>query len=756
MELMLSLTDVAHLAQVQRPVVSMWRARAARTVAPFPPVKAKRGAQEFFDASEVSNWLASTGRGNNPSAAEDAAAFAVVGRDHLGGVTALLTLHAAAGTALGELDADELLDLADELDPDDTHLMREIESLGDAALQLASYVDRLVDAAYGALPALESLLAERQRAGLEQRSRTRLSPAALELVAEAALEVSAGARDDGATTPTFLEATPGGSDLLLAVADMLGESAPARLGFTGHHQDKAEAGTDRDEMIRLALRRLRMHLLHRENLESAVGDGRRSAGMDASMTMLVAQYPSPGEPDLDQQEILTSIDDLVLEMGPDDAGLVIAPAAHLVDGLTGEADSIRSQILRSGRVRAAIRLPERLLPANPRQAMALWVLGSPHLDVSIADRWTMVADLSAQALDEAARQDIVSDIAASLGNRHDVRAHAFRFARLVPTRKLLASRGALTADARLPTAVPPRPPALAAGARPRGRSRSTPSQQSGVDLIVRAERALSAVESFPPLPAQLCIRIDLPESSIQHTAGDARRSPTSAPGAAGRGNTAPGQSTLGALLQDKSLRYLPGARLDRDHLGTEGVRVWTADGLDHGYDRSLVSTVRDRPGHTDHFITPLLLAAHYPQAQLTEPGDIVFRTGARPAAVVDGVGAAVVQYPARVLRLRTKTARPEAAHPEANRSGAAGLVPAVIAADINAAPGGPWRRWPVRRFTPEATPGLVAALGRLADTRAALAERLGRLDDLERLLIEGAAAGVLGATTQEPTMEGRP
>ena len=107
---LLGLSDVARLAGVHRPVVSVWRQRAAGSGAPFPPAVKVRDGQEFFDGSAVARWLAQTGRGNNPTATEDVVAFgtvtgsAVTGPATLSALTALLTLTVMAGRHLATAD----------------------------------------------------------------------------------------------------------------------------------------------------------------------------------------------------------------------------------------------------------------------------------------------------------------------------------------------------------------------------------------------------------------------------------------------------------------------------------------------------------------------------------------------------------------------------------------------------------------------------------------------------------------------------
>ncbi|MDQ0212648.1 hypothetical protein [Arthrobacter bambusae] len=65
--LLMNLSDVAALAHVQRPVVSMWRKRSIGSAQPFPGPVALEGGREVFDADQVAAWLAVTGRGNNRS-----------------------------------------------------------------------------------------------------------------------------------------------------------------------------------------------------------------------------------------------------------------------------------------------------------------------------------------------------------------------------------------------------------------------------------------------------------------------------------------------------------------------------------------------------------------------------------------------------------------------------------------------------------------------------------------------------------------
>src|SRR5580765_3935502 len=112
----ISLPDVALLARVQRPPVSMWRRRYAESSTPFPTPVITQGTQAFFDGHQVVDWLETTGLGRNPDARADLAAFAALADTRadddavFAGLTALLCLSRFVDRL--PTDAAELEDLA--------------------------------------------------------------------------------------------------------------------------------------------------------------------------------------------------------------------------------------------------------------------------------------------------------------------------------------------------------------------------------------------------------------------------------------------------------------------------------------------------------------------------------------------------------------------------------------------------------------------------------------------------------------------
>ena len=665
--LQMTLVEVARLAQVQRPVVSMWRSRGARSGTPFPSSFTRVRGEERFDADAVVDWLERTGLGNNPEVRADAAAFAspkgMSAQDDevvFHGLGALLCLREIAGEGLSHLPDEELLDLADDADPDDEFLFSEIEALGDRRGPLAAYADGLADAAYHSGAAFERLMKDRFRLILPGHTAVALHERAHELVACLA---TALAIDAGSDPALCVDPTAGGSDLLVSLVSRDEGVAGATVMMAGH----------RDAASRHARRRLRVHGVHCVPL--AVDDD--GAWAVPRPAVHVAQYPSPGRPTMRAEEILSAVENIVLQMDDTHRGVVLAPASVLADRIRDRhLDELRDALLRQGRVRAIVRLPRGLLITRPRQAVALWVLGPAHHTVPIEERWTTLADLTDVELDQAAIGDLVSDLVAAMGDRRTVHAHAFRFARPVATRTLLAGRGHL---------VEPRPALVG---RPR---------VSGPDLAVRIAEltaALGSVDAEPP--------VDIGVEAYDVETGVA---PT----------------TLGAAVSGGHLRVLSGNRLDPATLPGGTVRVLGPE--------ELSGAVRPAPG-----IDRLAFEAAHPAGRYTEPGDVVFCTSPRPAAMVDVDGGSVVISPARVLRVHA--------------TAPGGLLPDVLAADINAAPAGAktWRGWPIRRVPATERDALTTVLATLARQRADARERLALLDELEHLVVRGVASGSLHLT----------
>jgi hypothetical protein len=588
--LLLTLPDVAALARVQRPVVSMWRTRSAGTGSPFPEPRLSAGTQEHFDANEVVAWLDATGRGKNPHPREELALFAAFDdrpgaerRTTLDGLAALLTLKAVTGEQLAHRTGVDLLDLADDADPHDRYLYREIAALGEDMTAVAERADRMSDAAWTPAAAFEHLLAQRSRLGLTDPSGLGLTQPAVDLVARLAVGLAGAEQPDAVHAATFVDPTRG-SDLLVAVRGALGDE----------DQPVAAIVLDDSPGSRPAHRRL---VTHGWYVRDVAVDTDGQLTLPAS-SVVVAHLRAAGPREPSDDTDLATLDEIALAMADDARAVIIGTASALTDPLRAPATvAIRSSLLRTGRVRAIVRLPAGFLPTKPRQQLALWVLGPAHPGIAIGERWTTIADLSATTLDASTIGDVLTDVVASMGDRASVHSHAFRFMHPITTSALLARKGDLVGT--------PRP-------------RPERSRRDSSEVALQVHDLLAAVNA----PARPAVAL----SFENRTPGPSQR------------------ITLGELVASKAARVVPGHRIESGDLSADGtVRVIGSDEL---------TGVR---AFGDRTIDRLEFSARYPAARYTEPGDIVFCSTPGIGAVVDTAGLSVVQAPARILRLdRTK------------------------------------------------------------------------------------------------------
>lgn len=639
--LLIDLAGVARLAGVRRPVASTWRARFRESADPFPHARLEKGGRPFFDAMSVAQWLARTEHGNNPDAVADAAAaaapagFNIAEASHVACIDALLTLQAATGETLGGADSEVLRRIAAAVDPDDSFLTTELSTVEPA---WPEWADLLADAAYSPVEASRAL--ERRHAAMR------------------AADGSGGplTADAAALAVAVVEALAAGRDFTLVVS---GGILPALAVDLMSRLGDADVSVLEQTEGRSIRRRLVLEGM-------GIPQSRLPSGK-ARLTIL--RLPSTDA--RSSSEMLHALDELALGMRDDDRALVLAPAGVLTGPIGTDDNMTRSDVLRAGRVRAIVRLPSGLISSAVREPLALWVLGRETGDVVVADRFTAVADLTDVDLTAAARTDLASDVLAAMGSAHDVRAHSFRFTRLMRTTSLLAARGGL-----LPV----------------------------------GGRSVAAAPSTRELPALLDrARARIPDDV-----------PTAVP------SERPGRmlddASVDALVADRHLRVLSGTRVASDEYAPTGLVAVGAEDLD------TPAAIGERR------IDPMVFAQRHPSAHLTAPGDIVFRTSPTAKAWVDHEGSKVVVHPARALHI--------------DPSDPGGLVPDLVALDIDRSSGGPgaWRRWRLRRVPPSADAPLRAALADIASRRSALERRIEDLDHYKDLLAAGVVSGAVTLT----------
>lgn len=406
----ITMNGIAELAQVERSVVSVWRTRHGSAVdRPFPRPTSIDPLR--FDASQVAEWLSSTGRGNNAQAHAESALHSDAAERIAGDpdrASALLLIHHLLGEPLSGMDADHALRGAVEhgvasLVDDET--LR--AGLDDDAFCAAA--DELAEAAYSGGRALDRLVAGFVAAG---------APWAGEALTAPATELFGGvlAELHRACPRVIVPAGPGGLVLASAIIDHLDEHERPTFAM------RADTGAQAAD--RAAWRRLAGHgfPVVEHGMTSAA-----PAGTQGRLHLLMWQgAPRP-------RDVAARIEELVLELDGPDLLVVVGPAPLLTDR-DGRRDRARLLTPSPGHVeplRYVGRLPRGLSRFGGRRRLALWALGGS------APGWTVVGEHGDARLDAAARSAITADVTASVADVADLRAHAFRSSSVRKTDRLV-------------------------------------------------------------------------------------------------------------------------------------------------------------------------------------------------------------------------------------------------------------------------------------------------------------------------------
>lgn len=381
----LTLQDIADLAHVSRPVVSMWRRRprARGATVTFPPPIPSAGRVDLFDRDEIVAYLETTGRGNNAEVRQDAPAVSVPDGIDLEDVVTLLCLQALTGDELDGRTATQLVELAERVDPHDRFLLQEVQDAAGSP-HLLRYVDDLVEASYGA-------------------------PDALARVEQGRLQREAAERGLSDELVDLLRAISSAARL------HLGGDAVALVPSVDHRLTRilveGFAGVLIDEGPPARARHRRAVIDGIEILDAA----------PATVRMLSVV----GEPDA---EALEAVDELVVSLGRTDVGVVLGPAALLCDPLVGDPERRRSGTVRIGNLVMAVRLPRGLWKAAHRQTLAVWVLYGAGRAGPV---W--LADLDTETID---LDDYSSDVLAALRGTEN---RAYRYGRRSELASVLAA-----------------------------------------------------------------------------------------------------------------------------------------------------------------------------------------------------------------------------------------------------------------------------------------------------------------------------
>lgn len=681
-ESLISMPEIAELAAVQRPVVTTWRRRHRD----FPLQVAGDAAHPLFDARDIADWLIRTGRARQEDIGPELSLYTLAAlapvlpaRELIGVVTSLICLR--------RLDDDE--PLADGT-ADITASLRERALRQDPDDELlAGEICQPSDLGLLATVVDDLIEAAWGCAGAFERilgERTRFKAA--DLFAGAVTPALArliaglcGARELASADRSLVICDPaaGPGDLLTAVADTVGPD----------HAPMFTAAEADGYLARLVRRRLLAHGIPAVDLD--IRPGTVLPDETGEPDVIVTQIPYlPGE-ERSATDVLERVDDIAVRLRPGRSAVVLGPASVLTGelGVYSPAERARAKLLKGGMIEAVISLPGGLVPFRPGYQTALWVLTS-----AFSSPWAgrvLLADVSDRVLTDDVAAGLIEDVVTWRRDGYEPREHARQFCTEELISDLTGQSGPLT----------PR--------RPRSIRSTTSAADARVARITELQAELAglttdAVAKLQPISAHVV------RGSLQ----------------------APESATIGALADRKRLTMIRGARLRDDDLGPEGNYVVIRPEEVLGY-RQIGDLKIDRA----------VLAARYPQARLTELGDVIVTTVPSIGTIIDEAGFSLVSFPARALRITQS----ERAH----------FTPRVLAAAITASsavarPAGAIRM--SRRLedltlpllTPEDLARLDALLGLLEERRRTAQREIGLLAELREIATAGLADGTLTFT----------
>lgn len=593
---LVSMPEIAELAAVQRPVVTTWQRRHRD----FPAPIAGNSAQPLFDVRQVANWLIRTGRAKEEEIGQELSLHTLgslssmlPAKDLIGVVTALICLR--------YLDDDE--PLADGT-ADITGSLRERAMRLDPGDEfLVSEICGRADLAVLASAVDDLVEAAWGCSGAFERilgARTRYQAAELfaSAVTPPLAELMAGlcgARELARTDRSLVISDPfaGPGDLLTAVAELLGPDHAPM--FTAAESDAF--------LARLSRRRLLAHGIPAVDMDIRLGAELPDEAGDPDV--VITQIPYQAAEERSATQVLTRLGEISVRLGPGRAAVVLGPASVLTAELPayGSAERMRADMLKGGMVEAVITLPGGQVPFRPGYQSALWVLTS-----AFSSPWAgrvLVADVSGSALTRDVAAELTEDVVTWRRDGYEPRAHARQFSTEELISDLIETPGPLT----------PR--------RPRSIRSVQTAAHASVARIAEVQVGLTAFAADSTSARG---------SLNTHVIMGSLRPPESA--------------TIGALADRRRLTLIKGTRLRDDDV--------TADG-NYVVIRPEEILGRSRVGELK--VDRATLAARYPHARLTEPGDVIVTTAPSLAAIVDDAGFCVVAFPARALRIAADEAR---------------------------------------------------------------------------------------------------
>lgn len=587
----LTMTDIAAFAGVRRPVVSNWRRRHRDFPKPLPTGTADK---PLFAASEVVDWLVATKRVDAMTARADLAVHCLTEftghlgeRDLVGELTALIALSADSGDMLASSGTSWPIRHA---------ALREQAAVTDPDdLMLRSEIDMLSGTSESLLPLVDELIeaAWGHHHAIERvlaaRHRLGFVDSRADAVAEPVAQLMAG------LTGAADRAASSGSVTVVDLDAGIGDLICAVLATIPDGTETTVRAAERTTSLARILRR---RLAVRSDLADWAVD--TAYAPDQSAASLIGQAPYRPAEQRDLAAELSALTDLAASLVPGQVAVYLTPADALIDSLrrNPRADRIRRELLATGAVEAVITLLGGTLPFRPAYETAVVVLApTGHTDPTFTEN-VLLADVSSQRLTTDVVELLTAEITAwrRVDTGHRVRSQQLTYR--TPLREASA---------------------IGATLRPRPRR----------DLTVAAR-----------VPETLARVLDLEVALDRHAAAP-RPKPIHSHVAL-RDGAARVLKSIADLTAEGVVKVLSGTRLQAEHWGF-------ADKVGHAVIGAEEVIGETRPGARR--IALATLAAHYLDAELTLPGDVIVTTTPRLGILLDEEGSSVVVFPARVLRL---------------------------------------------------------------------------------------------------------
>lgn len=600
---LISTSDIAALAQVRRPVVSMWKSRSQDTEHPFPAPVLRQNQSDYFDCGEISDWFADTGLGNNADAAADVLTYADIallskGQVEVSMVEALLVLRSLVDEPLSN-SADVLVSDADDYDPEDHFLFSEVHAFA-AHQEHLNGVIALINQIYSQSFSVAHSLGQLAKRARDRDLVTRGESISTELAEfSAQLLLALADLDQPDALPglhgsplRFIDLDSSHFDLvdhLLADEDYLG-SNPELL-----HNYPVVVGPEQSAKDRQTLRRLVAN-----NLNPRVLDSFEDLG--PTQTASFAFISPTTHADAAAQIIEVRLPDIA-QLSPSHVGVVIGPRDLLTGSNTrsAQADGIRSPLIRDGHIRCIALLPEGLFPNHPREQLALWVLASPPDRPDPLDPFYL-ADLT--GVDFIANaQNLLTDCVAAVNHS---KTRAFAFLQKQTIKQTVETHGiSFPVVKRIP--------------------RSTDPSSDRIQL----EQAL----------LEAGVHANLPQVNLSNTAVRPTHDPT---------------LPLDVARAKRLLAVIPGNRIEQEWVSYAPASGLGTRVIDKPALVRLAASPHAVASQTSTKVIDPLVLGQLDHVRLTRPGDVVVvQHGGTRAAWCDAEGGNVVAHPLRIIRPRS-------------------------------------------------------------------------------------------------------